>query len=99
MQYKKFSDFAKEPELLDGSKIKIEAVLNKEILVTGYRVQESKFNKSNNPKCLTIQIIMDDTKHVIFTGSKVLIDQMERYKDEIPFIAIIKKIDKYYTFT
>lgn len=99
MQCKKFSDFAKEPILLDGSKIKIEEVLNKEILITGSKIQESKFNKSNNPKCLTIQIMIDNTKYVIFTGSNVLIDQIERYKNEIPFLATIKKVDKYYTFT
>jgi len=32
-------------------------------------------------------------------GSKVLAEQLEKYKDNIPFYTQIKKIDKYYTFT
>lgn len=99
MQYKKFNDFAKEPKLLDGSKIKIEAIVNKEILVIGYKITESKFGKDNNSKCLTIQFEIDGDKHIIFTGSNVLIDQIEKYKDEIPFLSTIKQIDRYYTFT
>lgn len=99
MEYKRFSDFAEEPELLNGSKLKIEEILNKEILVIGHKIGESKFHKSNSPKCLTLQFELDDEKHVIFTGSTVLINQTEKYKDEIPFLTAIKKIDKYYSFT
>ncbi|MBC8460072.1 MAG: hypothetical protein H8D67_18950 [Deltaproteobacteria bacterium] len=99
MQYKRFSDFAEEPELLNGSKLKIEEILNKEILIVGYKIGDSKFHKSNSSKCLTLQFELDDEKHVIFTGSNVLINQIERYKKEIPFLATIKKIDKYFSFT
>jgi len=99
MEYKRFSDFAQEPELLDGNKLKITEILNKEILVTGYRIKESKFGKDNNSKCLTIQFETDNDKYIIFTGSNVLIDQIEKYKDELPFLSTIKRIDKYYTFT
>lgn len=31
--------------------------------------------------------------------SVILIEQIEKYKDEIPFLATIKQIDKYYTFS
>nr|MBC8228938.1 hypothetical protein [bacterium] len=50
MQHKRFSDFAEEPELLNGSKLKIEEILNKEILIMGFKISDSKFSKSNNPK-------------------------------------------------
>jgi len=99
MQHKKFSDFADEPELLEGDKVKIQDILNKEILITGHKIRESKFEKSNNSKCLTLQFDTNDEKHILFTGSSVLIDQIEKYKGEIPFLTTIKKIDKYYTFT
>lgn len=99
MQHKRFSDFAEEPELLNGSKLKIEEILNKEILIMGFKISDSKFSKSNNPKCLTLQFELDDKKHVIFTGSSVLVNQIEKYKDEIPFLTIIEKVDKYYSFT
>jgi hypothetical protein len=39
------------------------------------------------------------SKYIIFTGSIVLIDQLEKYKENLPFYTTVKKIDKYYTFT
>jgi hypothetical protein len=99
MLYKRFSDFADEPPVLDGAKVKIDQILNTEILVTAYRITDSKYGNGDKGKCLTIQFSSDDQKHIVFTGSKVLIDQIEKYKEEIPFLAAIKKIDRYYTFT
>lgn len=96
MQYKKFSDFAKEKSPLDGEKIQIDKIINKEILVTNYKINDSKYNDS---KCLKLQFGVDDEKHILFTGSNVLIGQVEKYKDEMPFLTTIKKINKYYTFT
>lgn len=94
-QYPRFSEFAEGVNVLDGRKQNIENVMNVEILITGYRVKNSKFKD----KCLTIQFIMDGEKYVLFTGSNILIEQLERYEDMIPFYAVIKKIDKYYTLT
>lgn len=96
---KKFSDFAKEENILDGEKLKLSAILNKEILVIGYKIRNSQYAKSNSDKYLSLQFEMNDTKYVAFTGSGVLIDQVERYKEEIPFITTILKIDKYFTFS
>ena len=98
-QRKHFSDFAQESGPLDGSKVKIDEILNKEIEVIGFKLKESKYTKSNSSQCLTIQFIMDGSRHVVFTGSSVLMEQMKKYQDEIPFIATIKKIDKYYTLS
>jgi len=96
MQYKKFGDFAKEESPLDGEKIQIDKIINQEILVIGYKINDSKYNDS---KCLKLQFEIDNEKHIVFTGSNVLIDQIEKYKEEIPFLTTIKKINKYYTFT
>lgn len=93
---KKFSDFAKE-EVLDGDKIKLESVIGKVVTVTGSMVTSSKYE--SNGRCLKLQIELDGKRYVIFTGSDVLINQIERYRDEIPFETTIKKIDKYYTFS
>lgn len=49
--------------------------------------------------CMTLQFIVDEEKHILFTGSTVLTEQIREYKDELPFHATIKKIDKFYTFT
>jgi len=93
---KRFGEFARDHVPLDGSKLKIADVLNKEILVTGFRANASKFN---NHICLTIQCLIGDQHYVIFTGSQVLLDQCKAYEVEIPFLATIKRIDKYLSFT
>jgi len=92
---KKFSDFSKE-NILDGDKIKIDGVLNKEITITNFSIKSSKHNSG---KYLTLQIEFDNERYVIFTGSEVLIKQIEKYKDEIPFTTILRKINKYYSLT
>ena len=93
---KRFGDFAKDHVPLDGAKVKIVDILNKEILVTGFRVKNSKYNPSS---CLTIQFMMENERRVAFTGSQVLLDQCKSYEAEIPFLATIKRIEKYFTFT
>ena len=62
------------------------------------RLNESKF-KNNSPRCLTVQFMKDETQNVIFTGSAVLINQLEKYAKEIPFLASIRKIERYYTLS
>lgn len=94
----RFHDFAEESGPLDGNKIRIDDILNKELIITGYKIKESKYPKSG-PKCLTLQVVLDDKKYVLFTGSVVLLEQMEKYQDHLPFIATIQKIDRYYTLT
>lgn len=94
---KKFSDFAKE-QVLDGDKLKLDDVLDKEIIVLGYQVNKSRY-KGNNDTCLKLQFELDGAHYILFTGSTVLINQIEKYQDEIPFQTVIKKIDKYYTFS
>lgn len=97
---KRFADFSHEPEILCGDKIPIERVLNKEIEVIGYRITTTKYPKNKSGKCLTVQFVADSADpRVFFTGSDVLIDQMEKYGNEVPFVATIKKIDKYFTFS
>ena len=94
---KRFSDFAEE-QTLDGDKVKLDDVLNKEIVVTGYVVTKSKY-KSSGDMCPKLQFEVDGARYILFTGSNVLINQIERYHDEIPFITTIKKVDKFYTFS
>lgn len=95
---KRFSDFATDDRPLPGTKVKIDSILNKEILVTGYRLTESKY-KTNSPRCLTVQFERDGEQHVFFTGSAVLINQLDKYGKEIPFLATLKKVERYYTLS
>lgn len=99
MPVKRFSDFAQEQAPLDGTKIKIEQAINRDILVTGYKLRTSKFSETGHGRCLALQFVINDQKYVLFTGSSILIEQIEKYHHEIPFVATIKKIDRYYTLS
>lgn len=93
---KRFSDFAEEPSAFTGDKIKIDDVLGKGIEVIGYKIGDSK--QKVGTKVLTLQFKIDGIERILFTGSSVLIEQAEKYKDEMPFLATIEKVNKFYTF-
>jgi len=95
---KKFADIAKE-QVLDGDKIRIDDVINTEIIILKYAVKESRYSKNKSGEYLTLQVEMDGKRHVIFTGSDVLIDQLKQYGEELPFKATIRKINRYYSLT
>ena len=101
MEKKRFADFAEEPTIMDGEKVKIESVLNREIEILGIRITNSRYDKNKSGKCLTLQFADPDTKkrHVLFTGSDVLISQCEKYQSQMPFYATIRKIDRYCVLT
>jgi hypothetical protein len=95
-EYPKFSEFAKESTTLDGEKMKIKEILNQEILVLGHSIHRSKFKDNNY---LTLQFEVSNKRCIIFTSSCVLMDQIEKYADKIPFLAVIRDFGKYYAFT
>ncbi len=100
-EFPRFADFADEPGALDGSKLRLDDILNKEILILGHRLRQTKYPGKGSSKCLTIQFRLagDAETHVVFTGSSVLVDQMEKYGEKEPFVAIIKRVDRYYTLS
>ncbi len=93
---KKFSDFAQDISL-DGEKVSIDSILDKELIILGCRTRNSRFSKCNNGNYIIIQIQINGSKFVVFTASTVLYDQLEKYKNEIPFSTTIAKIGKHYT--
>ena len=50
-----FCDFSDEI-VLDGTKMKIDEILNKPLVILAYRINKSKFNAK---ECLTIQFKMN----------------------------------------
>lgn len=48
---------------------------------------------------LTLQFTLNGEERILFTGSNVLIEQMEKYGHEAPFLATIEKVNKFYTLT
>lgn len=96
-EYPRFSDFAEESKSFEGDKKKIEDILNKEILIIDFKIKDSK--QRQNSLYATIQFRIDDNTFIVFSGSTVLINQLKKYKENLPFFTIIKRIDKYYTLS
>ena len=107
----KFSDLV-ESRTLDGDKKTLDEIAGKRIIVTAYRVKDSKYNhKGGGDKCATLQFYFADDpeekRHVVFTGSSVLTGQLGEIEQELtdkslPFVfeTVIQKIgDKYWSFT
>jgi hypothetical protein len=77
-----------EKKGLVGDKIKVERILDKQIIVIDFDIIDSKYDG----KCLQMQIEYNEDKRVIFTSAKRLISTMERVdKQSLPFSTIIKK--------
>ncbi len=98
----KFSDFNIENETEDnfeGEKIKIRKIIDIEIIVYKYKLNDSKiFRDKGTGKCLTLQISFNDEKRIIFTSSKALINAIVQIPEEgFPFSTkIISDNDKYF---
>ena len=81
-----------------GDKIKIDRVINREIIVADFKIEQSKYEGKG--KCLHLQIVLNQTKHVVFTGSQGLIEQIEKVpKDKFPFKTTIIKENERFEFT
>ncbi len=92
-----FSVFAHDKLPMPGKKKRLDEILDKVISVVDFRITKS--NKRENSDCLQIQFVLDNEVYVLFTGSVVLIDQIQSVKEKLPFKTTIVKIDKYYSFS
>lgn len=100
---RKFSELNIQPEYNNfvGKKIEVEEILNKEIRLMAFRVEESKYKDtpkySGNGKCLCLQIQYEGQMRVVFTGSVVLQGMIARVA-EFPVDATIVKEGKAFKF-
>ena len=94
----KFSSFAQDQIPMPGQKRHLSEILDKEILITDFKIKQSK--RRAGTECLQLQFVLNGDVFVLFTGSSVLIDQIKiaHEKQSIPFYATVVKIDKYYSF-
>lgn len=85
----------------EGNKIKISKILNREIIVHHYKIEDSKiFREKGTGKCLQLQISIDEVKHVIFTSSTGLIEAIKQIPAEgFPFSTVIIEENDRYIFT
>jgi len=99
---KRFKDFGIEQSAkgFTGDKVKMAKILNREIKVHDFRIEDSKFNQGNNKKCLHLQIVVGETKHVVFTGSNALMETIQKIpKQEFPFLTTIVEENERFEFT
>jgi hypothetical protein len=83
-----------ESQALEGPKIEIAKLFGKQITVHAFRIGPSKHPDELGAKCLTLQITVDGTKRVVFTGSRYLREQIEHVGPEgLPFRTVIMKQD------
>lgn len=98
---KKFSDLGVvvASTTFTGNKVDIYSILNQEITVHAFKIEKSKYEKGHG-NCLHLQISINGTMHVLFSGSGNLMNTIEQIKKEdFPFTTTIKKNDKRIDFT
>ena len=85
----------------EGDKIKISRILNREIVVHDFKLNDSKvFKDKGSGKCLQLQISFNNEKYVIFTGSSGLIEVIQQVPENgFPFTATIIKENERFIFT
>ena len=86
-----------------GDKIKIKKILDKEIIIHDFKINDSKIYKNsddNYKECLCLQLELNNEKHILFTSASTLIDAIKMVdKTDFPFKTIIKEINERYMFT
>ncbi len=75
---KEFNDFAREAKPLEGSKVRIDDIINRKILVLDYKIRDSRFEKKNCEKCLTLQFEMEGVKHGYEENRRVLVEGLPK---------------------
>ena len=94
-----FKDFDIKPDVLNftGDKIKMDRIVNVEIEVHDYKIGPSTINEGT--ECLTLQIEKKGEKHIVFTGSKILIQMIKQVpENKFPFKTTITRDNEYYEF-
>jgi hypothetical protein len=85
----------------EGNKIKMSKILNREIIVHHFKIEDSKvFKEKGSGKCLQLQISVTNEKHVVFTSSSGLIEVIKQIPGEgFPFTTTIIEENDRFKFT
>ena len=79
-----------------GDKIKMNRILNRVIVVKDFKIEPSNF--SGNRLCLHIEL--NGTEHIVFTGSNVLMETIERIpRNAFPFETTIINNNERFEFS
>ena len=85
----------------EGDKIKMSRILNREIVVHAFKIEDSKvFKEKGSGKCLQLQISFNNEKHIIFTSASGLIEVIKQIPDSgFPFSTTIIQENDRFIFT
>ena len=75
----KFSEFVEDDEKpIEGEKVSITNILNKEIVITKYKVRNSKY-KDRCDKCATVQFYeeSDERKRIFLQVARLLLSSLK----------------------
>lgn len=98
--YNNFKDFNIEPVLskFTGDKLWIDDIINTTIIVFDFIIEPS--TKKPGTDRLKIQIEKEGKKHIYFSGSTILQQQIQKVpKENFPFTTKIVKESKHLKFT
>lgn len=79
-------DFGKT---FEGDRITKDELLGKNFVIKDYEIRESTFADTN--KYAIIQIELDGEPYVLMTGSNVLIGDLEKFKNRMPYRCSLEK--------
>ena len=100
-----FSQFNIKPTTkgFEGDKIKMSKILNREIMVHDFKLENSKveaFKGKGAGKCLHLQISFNKEKHIVFTSSSGLIEVIQQIPETgFPFTTTIIQENDRFMFT
>lgn len=95
---KQFNSFGIKPiiKAFIGDKIKVDKILDKEIIVHDFKVVPSKYNG----ECLYLQITFKEEKRVVFTSGTALIETLNQIpKSDFPFKTTVIKENEMFWFS
>jgi len=93
----RFSEFAEKADSrLGGEKKHLDDILNVEILIKNFRIAKSKHYSGDY---ITMQFEADGMLCVIFTSSRTIIEQLQKYSEHLPFLAKVTKVGKSYSLS
>ncbi len=101
----KFGQFGIKPVAkgFEGDKIKMSKILDREIIVHAYRIEDSKvkeFTDKGSEKCLHLQIEFNKEMRIVFTSSSGLLDAIQQIPEKgFPFETTIVRDNDRFMFT
>lgn len=100
---KEFSEIEKQnagTPALEGDKSNVTELMDKKVTVLGWKQIADKFAAVEGGMVTIVQVEHEGKKKVFFTRSKVLLDQLKKNNDSLPFKATVTKPEgkKYLTF-